>query len=87
MNGVRIFLKKEIKEIKYSKRLVISLLYGALFCVLMNTVANMPGSTPMFNFEISRGLISINLLIIDFGGGGSAVDSYFVDAVGTNCPP
>lgn len=64
MNCVSIFLKKEIKEIMCSKRLVISLLFGAIFCVFMNVVANMPGATPMFKFEIGRGLISVNLLIM-----------------------
>ena len=64
MDVMKVFIKKELNEILYSKRLIISLLAGTFCCVFMNIVANMPGSEPIFNFDIVRGLLCVNYLVI-----------------------
>ena len=64
MNCYRVFLKKEIKEILNSRRLVVSLLFGILCCLVMNFIATMPGSTPLFSFDIMRGILCVNYLVI-----------------------
>lgn len=67
MNCFKIFIKKEIREILCSKRLLMSISFGVFFCTFMNVIANIPGSTPMFNMDIYKALLCINLLTLSLG--------------------
>lgn len=60
----RIFIKKEIREIMNSKRLLLSLFFGCFSCVIMNVISIMPGSHTLFSIDLERFLLCINYFVI-----------------------
>lgn len=71
-----IFLRKEFIEIKQSKRLLLSLFFGLIYCVAMNVVATAPGSMPLFSLNLERCLLSANFLVA-----GLCTDIVFVTMI------
>lgn len=63
MGNIRIFVKKEIKEILKSKRLMMVVLFALVYGLLLNIVSTMPGSTPLIAMDIERALMSVNLFV------------------------
>lgn len=63
MGNIRIFVKKEIKEILKSKRLMMVVLFALVYGLLLNIVSTMPGSTPLISMDIKRALMSVNLFV------------------------
>lgn len=64
MACARIFIKKEIREIMNSKRLLLSLILGCFSCLIMNIISVMPGTHTLFSLDLDRVLLCVNYFVI-----------------------
>lgn len=64
MQSKLVFIKKEIREIFYSRRIFIYLFFACFYCLILNVLATMPFSNPLFSMDISRALKSLNFICV-----------------------
>ena len=58
----RVMIKKELKSILYSKKILISIAFACLYMLILDIVAVLPFSTPIFNIGIGRMLKGFSLI-------------------------